>query len=409
MGGVHATSSGSAQACGRMHRVLRPASREPRVSSLRAWWDFGRLSAGDLLQPASGRVASAQSLDTHLHAALKWLCLAQDVSGTAASPMDTALEGDGANPTGRRPATSFPPSCAPPPDCSARTSRYARCGPQTGCCPCRIATVRSAIRTMAAQASFSTLARYCSDTFLPTGIPAKRDILRPRAAPGTGSSTLPIQKDSGRATNISIRPMCTTPGPHGRCCALMQSQNNAQYSRVARANLDWALSNQQASGLFDNAAFHKGDNPYTHNISYSICGLQESGWLLGEARYCEAARKAADACLALMRSSGSIPGQISPDAKSLARYTCLTGNCQLAVVWSRLFGKHGNQAYQAAARKSLGFVMQHQQLEDAPSSVAGAVAGSFPIWGRYAPLSFPNWAAKFFVDAALLQRAWPGS
>jgi hypothetical protein len=34
------------------------------------------------------------------------------------------------------------------------------------------------------------------------------------------------------------------------------------------------------------------------------------------------------------------------------------------------------------------------------------VAGSFPIWGRYAPLSYPNWAAKFFVDALLLERKW---
>jgi len=35
--------------------------------------------------------------------------------------------------------------------------------------------------------------------------------------------------------------------------------------------------------------------------------------------------------------------------------------------------------------------------------VHGALAGSYPLFGRYAPLQFPNWATKFLVDG-LLQR-----
>ena len=33
------------------------------------------------------------------------------------------------------------------------------------------------------------------------------------------------------------------------------------------------------------------------------------------------------------------------------------------------------------------------------AAVRGAIAGSHPIWGRYSRFEFPNWAAKFFVDA----------
>jgi hypothetical protein len=34
--------------------------------------------------------------------------------------------------------------------------------------------------------------------------------------------------------------------------------------------------------------------------------------------------------------------------------------------------------------------------------VTGAVAGSSPIWGRYSMFEFPNWAAKFFADALIM-------
>jgi hypothetical protein len=34
----------------------------------------------------------------------------------------------------------------------------------------------------------------------------------------------------------------------------------------------------------------------------------------------------------------------------------------------------------------------------------GAIPGSFPIWGRYEPFAFPNWATKFFCDALMIEQ-----
>jgi len=34
--------------------------------------------------------------------------------------------------------------------------------------------------------------------------------------------------------------------------------------------------------------------------------------------------------------------------------------------------------------------------------IHGALPGSFPIFGRYAPLQYPNWATKFLADALML-------
>ena len=36
---------------------------------------------------------------------------------------------------------------------------------------------------------------------------------------------------------------------------------------------------------------------------------------------------------------------------------------------------------------------------------AGGLPGSFPTWGQYMRFALPNWAAKFYLDALLLQTA----
>ena len=35
----------------------------------------------------------------------------------------------------------------------------------------------------------------------------------------------------------------------------------------------------------------------------------------------------------------------------------------------------------------------------------GGIPGSYPIWGDYARYSYPNWPAKFFADAVMLQES----
>ena len=35
--------------------------------------------------------------------------------------------------------------------------------------------------------------------------------------------------------------------------------------------------------------------------------------------------------------------------------------------------------------------------------VKGGISGSYPIWGQYERFSYPNWAAKFYLDAAIIQ------
>ena len=170
---------------------------------------------------------------------------------------------------------------------------------------------------------------------------------------------------------------------------------------AARRNLDWALE-QERDGYFRSCAFTPGVAPFTHTIAYAIRGFLESARLLRDARYEETAVRAANAMLEHVREDGWIPGQIDEDGSSAARYSCLTGNCQLAIIWLKLYQSTGSARYLDAAKRTLGFVMEHQDLTTSNPALHGAIKGSHPIWGTYAPLSYPNWAAKFFIDALLL-------
>src|SRR5205823_2692813 len=78
--------------------------------------------------------------------------------------------------------------------------------------------------------------------------------------------------------------------------------------------------------------------------------------------------------------------------------------CQLAMVWFRLTRETGDERYAAAARRALDFVKATQRSGSRSSEqagVAGGIKGSHPVWGRYEPFAYPNWATKFFVDALL--------
>jgi uncharacterized protein YyaL (SSP411 family) len=168
--------------------------------------------------------------------------------------------------------------------------------------------------------------------------------------------------------------------------------------RVARANLDWAVT-QERNGWFDNCAFVTGKAPFTHTIAYAIRGLWESAAILDDARYRDCAVRAATAVAAKVDDSGFLPGQFETDGSPVGSYCCLTGNCQLAIIWMKIFNQTGDIALRDAAVRALQFVMSTQDISGSNPDVRGAIKGSYPIWGRYAPFSYPNWAAKFFIDA----------
>ncbi len=174
---------------------------------------------------------------------------------------------------------------------------------------------------------------------------------------------------------------------------------------VTRANLDWALS-QKRGGYYDQNAFEVGVPPFTHTIAYAIRGLLESGLLLDDERYTQAAEDSARCVVERLRSDGFLPGTIDVDGTPRATYCCLTGNCQMGIIWARLHRIGGDPMFRRAAVDALRYVMRWQDIETTNPNVRGAIKGSQPVWGAYSRLTFPNWPTKFFIDAMLLSLDW---
>lgn len=173
---------------------------------------------------------------------------------------------------------------------------------------------------------------------------------------------------------------------------------------ASRRHLDWACAQQRADGWFDHVGFAPGQAAFLHTIAYASQGLLEAGVRLKEARYITAAERTCRAVRSHMRDDGWIPGAFERDWRP-ARYSCLTGNAQMAVQWLRLHDPARDDEWLEAALRATRFLKSTQDCETGNAHVRGAIKGSHPIWGRYLFGTYPNWATKFFMDALLLEEA----
>ena len=181
--------------------------------------------------------------------------------------------------------------------------------------------------------------------------------------------------------------------------------SNAKYINSCRANIDWCLKQQHENGWFGNASFtlKNHERPFTHTIAYTIDGILESGLYLDESRYVFSARKALDGICARIPQNGRVAGTCDRNWDGDHRFTCLTGNAQLAINFLRFYGISKSPGYLRAASAINAYLKSRQIIRTQNRNLKGAIAGSYPIWGRYIHFTYPNWAAKFFLDALLLE------
>jgi hypothetical protein len=171
---------------------------------------------------------------------------------------------------------------------------------------------------------------------------------------------------------------------------------------AARRQLDWVTRRQRPNGWFEGCVFKPGMLPSTHGIAYTLRGLLESHALVNEPRYLDSVVRVSEVLIRKLEVLEVIPASWDRDWKPCAGYECLTGTVQLGGVWLRLFQLTDDARYLNAGLKAIDLAVARQ--ERAPwGAVHGALPGSFPVWGRYAPLQYPNWATKFLADALMLR------
>jgi hypothetical protein len=181
--------------------------------------------------------------------------------------------------------------------------------------------------------------------------------------------------------------------------------NETELIDAAKRNLDWALTQQTASGWYATNAFVPERAPFTHTIAYAIRGFLECGVQLQEARYIDSALKAGRGIAKLQRQDGWLAGTYRDGWVADANYACLTGIAQMSLNWTRMAQVTGDESFRINARAGLAYLKSTQRLNDTDPVVNGGIAGSSPIWGDYSRFEYPNWAAKFYADALMMDMA----
>jgi hypothetical protein len=177
-----------------------------------------------------------------------------------------------------------------------------------------------------------------------------------------------------------------------------------RYSDAALHNARWAISKQHENGWFDCCCLVDPEAPLTHTIGYALRGLTEIFLYTGDQDILAAALRTAKSVSACVGSDGFLAGRLDSQWRAAADWACVTGSVQLAHSLLLLSREADNSSFVKPARAMLSYARRTVQL-DGPIGVRGGVKGSFPVDGEYCSYEFPNWAAKFLVDALEAERS----
>lgn len=176
-----------------------------------------------------------------------------------------------------------------------------------------------------------------------------------------------------------------------------------RYLYAAVCNVEWALTQMHPNGWLENNDLEDNDRPLTHTIAYAIRGILEVGLIVQNSRFIEAAIRIARAVAETQCRDGALPGRLDFSWQPASRWSCVTGNAQMAIIWQRLARETGDRSWLTAADNAIRFNLSIQDLCSPDPGVRGGMPGSHPLTGGYMRNRYPNWAAKFMMDALMLQ------
>lgn len=176
-----------------------------------------------------------------------------------------------------------------------------------------------------------------------------------------------------------------------------------RYAAAARRKVDWALERQHDNGWFADNCLSDATRPLVHTIAYAIQGVLETGVALSERRYVERAALAAEALARLQHDDGRLAGRYDQNWRPAVKWSCLTGNAQMSIIWSRLHLMGVGQGLDRAAARANAFLRSTINLKTSSPGRRGGVKGAYPVYGAYGEFEYLNWAVKFTMDALLLE------
>lgn len=164
------------------------------------------------------------------------------------------------------------------------------------------------------------------------------------------------------------------------------------------------LDRQEGNGAIRGWGFRPGEAGLTHTIGYTIAGLLESARILGSHgdEFWQCGKRAAEALLDVQQVGRGLAGAYDAAWRPVDHFVCLTGNAQVALCWLRIYDAEGGDRFLKAAVAAMEVVLRHQFRPHALHQNAGGIPGARPQWAGYMRFKYPNWAAKYFLDAMIL-------
>lgn len=156
--------------------------------------------------------------------------------------------------------------------------------------------------------------------------------------------------------------------------------------------------------------FDQGKPVPLHTIAYTVEGLLIGGHICRNPAAQEVGTQMAGRLLTRFEVDRFLGGAYQPIWKPVQWYRCITGEAQIGLVWLWLARHHQDPRWLNSALKITDRVVGAQ---GALPVVRGGIPGSRPLFGRYIPMRYPNWAAKFSCDLFMarnsLMKRWDDS
>lgn len=195
------------------------------------------------------------------------------------------------------------------------------------------------------------------------------------------------------------------------------SSSDQSALRTAKKHLDWVLKHQASNGWMEKVGFYAEPKATTHTIAYCAQGLAESGRLLNDEQYIQAAIRMMEPMNQAFHQKGFLPGEFDSDwnpiemchkdgfnrTKLDGHWECLTGSAQASCTNFSLSLSTGNSLYKEVGSQMNAHLRSRQMRLENNQNVHGAISGSWPLHGPYDTLCLPNHAAKFFIDALTME------
>lgn len=174
------------------------------------------------------------------------------------------------------------------------------------------------------------------------------------------------------------------------------------YGDAGLCQVAWALTKQQPNGWFASNCLDDPEHPLSHTIGYVLRGVLEGYILSRQHGLLAAAVLTGSAVCAAVGADGFLPARLDQQWRPAAAFACLTGSAQIAHCLFLLYRLTGEPRYFETGQRLNQYVRRSVKVEGPPET-RGGVKGAFPVDGDYGRFEFLNWAAKFCIDANLLE------